>query len=269
MLYQKTKRIQMTTLTRQRYRDWVRERTGTIHQNFIKDKHQNKKWRINQNHIRDTFIEEYNNSPYIPTYMITRNYHYDEYNIDRVKSDNKRINMVIEDFLNPRGMSEYFICKDHFIERHKDKLVEKKTIKRKTKEDVYDFDFAMEIKPGGFHVHTLFSQIDDDIVLNPNSKIRKSLDKIYGWDQIPISLMQDEEGMNRVKSDLIEYAIRQRCDFIGNSKESIDIQVKEEYAEYDGYRSWKGMVAYCTKNMYNVDNIDEIYDQENSYILKF
>ena len=75
--------------------------------------------------------------------------------------------------------------------------------------------------------------------------------------------------MNRVKSDLIEYAIRQRCDFIGNSKESIDIQVKEEYAEYDGYRSWKGMVAYCTKNMYNVDNIDEIYDQENSYILKF
>jgi hypothetical protein len=67
----------------------------------------------------------------------------------------------------------------------------------------------------------------------------------------------------------MEYAIRQRCDFIGNSKNSLDIQIKEEYSSYQGYKGWKGMVAYCTKKMYNVDNIDEIYDQVNSYILNF
>lgn len=260
----------MTTITKQRYRDWVRDRTGTIHQNLVEDKHQNKQWRINQNHIRDTFIEEYNSSPYTPTYMLTRNYYYDECDLKQVKEDNKRVNDVIEDFLNPRGMNEYFICKDHFIEQHKDKLQKKQVISVKnTIMNQYEYDFAMEIKPGSFHVHSLFSEIDDNVILKPNSKIRKSLERIYGFDEIPISLMQDEEGIQRIKNDLMDYAIRQRCDFVGNSKNSLDIQIKEEYSSYEGYKGWKGMVAYCTKKMYNVDKIDEIYDQVNSHILNF
>ena len=32
------------------------------------------------------------------------------------------MNRVLDDFLNPRGSSEYFIMNDHFIERHKDKF---------------------------------------------------------------------------------------------------------------------------------------------------
>ena len=45
------------------------------------------------------------------------------------------------------------------------------------------------------------------------------------------------------------------------------ISNRDEYGSYDGYIGWKGMVAYVTKTMYNVDNIVEVYDRENSSIL--
>ena len=37
---------------------------------------------------------------------------------------------------------------------------------------------------------------------------------------------------------------------------------------YDGYIGWKGLVAYVTKTMYNVDMIDTVYDNINSTIYK-
>jgi len=105
------------------------------------------------------------------------------------------------------------------------------------------------------------------VVLNPNGKIRKAIEKIYGLDTIPISLLESDEGLTRVKTDLLEYALRRRCDFIGDSRMSLDIQVSQEYDSFDGYKGWKGLVAYVTKSMYNVDNIVQVYDYENSDIL--
>jgi hypothetical protein len=173
--------------------------------------------------------------------------------------------------LNPRSSGDYYICKDHFIEQHKDKLVKKTkkpVLNTIIKEWELDWDgSSVEIKKGGFHVHSLFSEIDDSVVLNPNGKIRKAIEKIYGLDTIPISLLESDEGLTRVKTDLLEYALRKRCDFIGDSQMSLDIQVSHEYGSFDGYRGWKGMVAYVTKTMYNVDNIVQVYDYDNSDIL--
>ena len=170
-----------------------------------------------------------------------------------------------------RSKSDYYICKDHFIEQHKDKLVKKKkkpVLNTIIKEWELDWDGAsVEIRKGGFHVHSLLSEIDDDVVLNPNGKIRKAIEKIYGLDTIPISLLESDEGLTRVKTDLLEYALRRRCDFIGDSHMSLDIQVSQEYGSFDGYKGWKGLVAYVTKTMYNVDNIVQVYDYENSDIL--
>jgi hypothetical protein len=181
------------------------------------------------------------------------------------------MNNVIDDFLNPRSSGDYYICKDHFIEQHKDKLVKKTkkpVLNTIIKEWELDWDgSSVEIKKGGFHVHSLFSEIDDNVVLNPNGKIRKAIEKIYGLDTIPISLLESDEGLTRVKTDLLEYALRKRCDFIGDSQMSLDIQVSHEYGSFDGYRGWKGMVAYVTKTMYNVDNIVQVYDYDNSDIL--
>ena len=54
-----------------------------------------------------------------------------------------------------------------------------------------------------------------------------------------------------MKGDLIERTLRDRCDFMSTSHMSFDIQ-PDEYGMFDGYRGWKGQVAYVTKNMYNV-----------------
>ena len=65
----------------------------------------------------------------------------------------------------------------------------------------------------------------------------------------------------------MERAIRERSYFVGNSSSSLDITPTDEHGEYDGYRGWKGAVAYVTKQMYNADKIVEVYDHENSSIL--
>ena len=57
------------------YREWVRNRASVIHKDDTNDKYKDRKWRINQNHIRETIIEEYNESGYRPEFLITRNYY--------------------------------------------------------------------------------------------------------------------------------------------------------------------------------------------------
>ena len=259
------------TATKTKYREWIKKRYGSIHQEETEEKYATRKWKINQNNIRDTFMDEYVSGGYNPAYMVTRSYYYEQNNIKEVKEDNKRMNDVLDDFLNPRLSNDYYISKNHFIEQHKDKLVKKgrkPVLNTIIKEWELDWDgSSVEIQKGGFHVHSLFSEIDDNVVLNPNGKIRKSIEKIYGMDTIPISLLESDEGLTRVKTDLLEYAIRKRCDFVGKGQLSLDIQSSSEHGSFDGYRGWKGMVAYCTKTMYNVDNIVQVYDYDNSDIL--
>ena len=253
------------------YREWIRSRHGSIHKTNTDDKHKDKQWRINQSHIIDTFIEEYNSSGFIPSYMITRNYYYVMRNRDKVLEHNERIGNVINDMFNPRSASNYHILCDHYIERHKDKMVKKAEDKRpilNTITQEIEFDFSnVHIQKGGFHVHTLVSEISDEVIIQPNSKIRKSIERIYGTDQIPVSLLQDDWGMTKIKTDIMDYTIRKRCDFIGNSIDTIDITPVTEYDGFDGYKGWKGMVAYVCKTMYNVDNMVEVYDHKNNTIL--
>ena len=256
-----------STTTRGKYRDWIRSRYGSLYKDDANEKHRSKGWRINQTHIRETIIDEYKRSCPPPSYMVTRSYHYDQQDREEVERHNERINRVLDDLFNPRGMSDRWIQKDHFIERHKDKLVKKHPVKVKdTLLDEWEFDWQKEVKKGGFHVHTLLSDPPDDAIWNPSKRIRDLIERIYGLDEIPVSL-RDEEGLVRVKTDLIERALRDRCDFVSTSHMSLDIQPSDEYGEFDGYRGWQGQVAYITKNMYNVDNIIEIYDSKNSSVL--
>jgi hypothetical protein len=259
------------TKTKEDYRKWIRSRNGTIYKDNSNDKHKSKNWRINQNHIIETFIEEYDLSGFRPAFMITRNYFYNMQDRDKVVEHNNRMNNVLDDILNPRGINEYYIMHDHYIERHKDQMVRRAEKKRPVLNTItqeIEFDYSnVEIEKGGFHVHTLVSDISDDVILKPNRKIQKAIERIYGLDEIPVSLQSEGYGMTKVKTDLLEYAIRERCDFMGNSIDSLDIQPASEYAGYDGYKGWKGMVAYVCKKMYNVDNMVEVYDHKNNTIL--
>ena len=170
--------------TKTQYREWIKRRHGSIHQVESEGKYLSRRWYINQNQIRDTFIDEYCGSGYKPAYMITRSYYYEQNNIKEVKEDNKRMNNVLDDFLNPRSSNDYYISKNHFIEQHKDKLVKKNkkpvlnTIRNKWE---LDWDGStVEIQKGGFHVHSLFSEINDNAVLTlASSSLRLSASAIF------------------------------------------------------------------------------------------
>jgi len=99
------------TATKTAYREWIKRRHGSLYQEEQEEKYATKRWYINQNNIRDTFIDEYANSGYNPAYMVTRSYYYEQNSIKHVKEDNKRMNNVLDDFLNPRSKSDYYICK--------------------------------------------------------------------------------------------------------------------------------------------------------------
>ena len=233
----------------------------STHRSDIGDKYASKQWRINQNEFRDTLIDEYINANVKLGYMITRTYYYEEVNREEVVTHNKRMNAVIDDLFNPRRREEYIIGKKHFIEQHKPSLDKIKPIKVKnTLLDKWELDWNTDIKPGKYHVHSLITEIDDRVIDKPNRKIRKTMQELYGDDP-----KTDKE---EVKTDLLNQSLRKRCQFIGNSAQSMYIQNATKYLMYDGYIGWKGLVAYVTKTMYNVDMIDTVYDNINSTIYK-
>ena len=250
---------------KKRYRDYIKDRHGSIHKVENTASTIKKRWRINRDHIRDTFIDEYNHSGYRPNYLITVSYWYDEYDRKQVQKNNKRINDVVGDFFNPKQSERFITTLDHFIEVGKKKLVKTKPKLVKGLMGM-EYDWDTEIEEGTYHSHSLMSYIPDECITKPLKKVRDAIDRVYGIGEIPCSL-RDDEGLEQVKVDLLNYAIRNRCDFIGNGKESLDITPTDEYGVYDGYKGWKGSIAYVTKDMYNVDKILEVYDQENSSIL--
>ena len=249
-----------------KYRNYIRNKYGSIHRVDGLNEPR-KRWKINRDHIRDTFIDEYLQSGLIPTYMITRSYYYDETSRDAVVSDNKRMNNVLNDFFNPRAISSYWIELDHFIERGGDKLVKTKpkTV-RNTITNENEYDWEVKVKKGSYHCHSLCSYIQDEVITNPTKRIRDAIDRIWGIGEIPMSL-RDDDGLEIVKMELIKYALKERCDFIGNGSQCLDVSPTSETSRFDGFIGWKGAVAYCTKMMYNVDKMVEIYDHKNSSIL--
>jgi len=253
--------------TKRRYRDYIKNRYGPIHKVEDAASPMKKRYRINRDHIRDTFIDEYAHSGYKPHYLITVSYWYDEYSRKEVQKNNKRINDVVNDFFNPKQDDRFIITLDHFIETGEDKLIKTKPKKVKGFMGEMEFDWETDIKKGSYGTHTLMSWIPDECITKPLKRVRDAIDRVYGIGDIPCSL-KDEEGIEQVKIDLLNYALRDRCDyFIGNGDQALDITPTDEHGVYDGYRGWKGAVSYVTKQMYNVDKILDVYDQENSTIL--
>ena len=235
------------TPTQYRHR---RLRKGLLHKPDSKNPHKEKLWKYRRDYMRETFIENYITSGLIPTYMITRNYYYEEHGREKVIRNNSRVGKVLEDLFNPRNKVEYAVGIDHFIERHKDSL------------GLNEKD-EWVVKKGSYHVHTLISDMDERVLTRPNRKIKKLIQKIYGQKGIP-----DKEDKETTIMCLIDYALRDRCSFIGHSNNSLDIRNSRHYAGYGGYTGWKGMVSYVTKDMYSIDSIDEIFDYKNNKTLR-
>ena len=62
----------------------------------------------------------------------------------------------------------------------------------------------------------------------------------------------------------MEKTFHERCYFVSKGEPCIDIIDANDKYNYDDYQGWKGLVAYCTKKMYNPDMMLEVFDNQNS-----
>jgi len=260
-----------TTLKRH-YKEHIREVNGFAHKNdsasLLKKR---KQWRFNRDHIRNTFIERYIDGGLIPYYLVSVSYWYDEYNREKVEENNDRFNKVINDFFNRYGKDDHTLYLDHFIERREDKLDNKIDNKKQVLNTItnqYESDWSnREVVQGSFDSHHLVSYIPDEIIRAPGTRVMNAIETIYSSNGLQFNL-RDEDRFEEIKCDLIDYALRKRCRFIGHGEDSLDVRPTDSRKSFDGYSGWKGALSYCTKQMYNVDKMLEVYDYCNSNILK-
>ena len=212
--------MQKLNSKRSNYRQYIQRRCGNIHRTESNDKHHKKNWKKNLTILRENIIDQYQYNMKKPRYMVTRTYYYYEPDRNKILMHNDRVNRVIDDLFNPRGIKDYYLHKDHYLERHKDELIEEND--------------EWKVRIGGFHVHTLITEINDNIFLKPNRNIRKSLNHIYGSEIIPMKLVE-KKGKNEVVRQLLTHNITRRCGFVGTGKNSINIIGSSDHKEFDGY----------------------------------
>lgn len=256
---------------KKRYLEHCREVNGFTHKDLSLCSSRNaKQWRLNIDHFRHELIGLYGETGLIPCFLVTVSYYDCIYDRSLIQKRANRISKVIVDFFNRYGKAKYHISLDHFIERFGDKLdgqEEHKTLVFNTVTQEMESDWCnREIVRGGFHSHFLVSHIPDEIILTPGTRVMKALKGIYGSHELPMHLMS-QGRIEDVKCDLLNFALRDRCDFIGNSDRSLDVRPVRPDKRFDGYLGWKGVVAYVTKKMYNSDQFLEVYDHINSNIL--
>jgi len=259
---------------RKQYEERIRESSnGFIHKDSSSSLGKRTEWRdeISLEHIRHAFIEQYDGSGLIPCFLITNAYYYKEYDREVVVRNNERMNRVVNDFFNQYDRENKRIYIDHFIERYEDSYDDEGSRKSPVLNTItgeYELDWCnREKKQGSFHSHHLVSCIPDEIIIQPGKRVMNGINSVYGGNGLP-AYLRDEERIEEVKCDLLDYALRKRCEFIGNSEKSLDVRPIDPRRSFDGYSGWKGAVAYVTKNMTSVDKIVQIYDGRNSNILK-
>ena len=123
--------------------------------------------------VRNNFIQLYKDSGETPEYMISISYYVQEMDLGTVKKNNKRINQVLDDIFNPRKTGDFYVSKNHFIERRERKLKPTSAVRVKnTITGSYEIDFNAEIIEGSFDTHHLIGPINDLVIDYPNSKKR-------------------------------------------------------------------------------------------------
>jgi hypothetical protein len=218
-----------------------------------------------QNMVRNNFIQAYEDLGQQPQFMVSISYFVKEMSLDRVKQNNKRINDVLDDLFNPRRMGNFYLCKDHFVERRDRKL--KRTSAVRVKNTItgnYEYDFNAEIFQGSFDTHHLIGPIKESVIDKPNGNIRNAFDKIYPYGRLPTDSWGDPDYI-AIHKDLIDYVIRGRCSqFVGNSSQCLNSIETNDQKYYDGFSDYRGLVAYVTKNIKTAEDLLIGYDSDNS-----
>ena len=212
--------------------------------------------------IRDYLINESDFSKHNPEWFISISYLY-PYTRDEIIKFHKRISDVINDTFDPYHLN--IICKGYFIEKGKKKI--KTKISRTTiTQTNYVHD---ELIDGQLGSHLMLS-LPTSPIDHPNKNLRKVWLKIFPEldGKSPKNRLSKEENKQLI-ADTLEYVIRDRCPaFIAHGDQSIDIQLIDESIPFlnTGEKGWKGVLHYCTKQMFCKDQFLNVLDTNNSNI---
>ena len=242
-----------------------------------------KEWKLNRNKLRDNIISQIETEKIaLPAYHITLSYFDDYRNRDIIIQQHRYIRNQMEEIFNRRYRNRSDKSSIlFFIERHKSYLADsigntynlfnRVKTDRKVKNtitNIMEYDYVdSEIRMGAYHSHILKSDIPDEVIFSPHSKLKNLMRETIGFDTIPdndISMA----AMETYKIKLLEEVCR-RSKIVGNSRASIKVVKENADAYYDGYYGWKGLISYSTKTCYNAYKMMEVIDNDNSSLSLF
>ena len=146
--------------------------------------------------LTQDFINAYQENNDKPSFFISTSYFRKESNLERIYANNKRINEVLNDLLNPRRHPDFFFSINHFIEERKRTLEHTKSIKIKnTITNEYEYDNEAEISKPVYDTHHLIGEIKDSVMCNPNKNIKKVFLNLYGSNEPPQDLGYEQIKM--------------------------------------------------------------------------
>ncbi len=213
--------------------------------------------------IRDYLINESDFSKHNPEWFISISYLY-SYTRDEIIKFHKRINDVINDTFDPYDLN--IICKGYFIEKGKKKVKTKISITAITQTKYVQ----NELIEGQLGSHLILSLPPSIPIDSPNKNLRKVWLKMFPeFDGKPLKKLLSNKNNQQIIAETLEYVIRDRCpSFIANGNQSIDIQLIDESIPFlnTGEKGWKGVLHYCTKQMYCKDQFLNVFDTQNSNI---
>lgn len=212
--------------------------------------------------ITQDFIRAYEEK--LPAFLVSISYFRKEDNLERIYANNKRINKVLDDLLNPRGDNDFIVSKDHFIERRRRTLKKIKAIKVKnTIVNRYQFDYEAEISKPVFDTHHLIGNIKDSVIQKPNKNIKTVFLKLYGAKEPPESVSYEQ-----LKIAIMDFILRKRCNnFIGTSQQCLDFKTINDHQSFNGLYGANGAITYVTKKIHDIDDYGYLFDIKNSSII--
>lgn len=247
-------------MDKDRFRDYINKKHGSCFRT---------QEGFSSNNVLDSFrnelIESLKDQP--PAFMVSVSYWKATKSLNTIRANNKRFNSVLNDLFSPQKKGKPPIASNYFIEPRADKLKKITPVRVKnTITDSYEFDWATDIDNGYLDTHTLVGHIPDSVIEEPRNKILAAYETLYSRGYPPKHLIE-EDGYPTIKMDLMEYTLRRRCkQFIGTSKQCLNIRAVDDSKSYDGFPGWIGLVAYVTKKMTTPEAIALYYDHDNSSI---
>ena len=238
-----------------------------------------KQYKLDLFELRNNIINSIKtNNIALPNYHIILSY-YNKYKDRNIITSNHRfIKNQMEECFNHRyknqsdKLSAFFFCERHkrilsSSDGNRYYLFNQVKTDNKVKDtitNIIEYDKVdNEIVEGAYHSHILKSEIPDNIIFNPSSKLKKLIKEVFGFEKVKNDI--DEASLKKIKMKLLE-GICRRSQIVGDSNASVKVVEADNQYYWDNFYGWEGYIAYATKTCYNSYMMIDVIDNDNSSI---